>query len=375
MPEKAGPLQQLAPGLQMRVLRPGEGQTSKTGDIIWVHYTGWLEDSTRFDSSRDRNEPLRFVLGGGQVIPGWETGLQGMQAGEIRELFIAPEMGYGARAIGPIPANASLRFQVEMLKIQKGSDPDAFSEMKDVQWKTKQPGVEYADKAGSQGRGPEARSGSALQLHYTGWLSNGQEFSSSRKSGTPAEILIGAGEVIRGWEIGLQGVRAGQIRYLRIQPQFGYGATPLARIPAHSVLLFKVEVLDVKSNDNLNSSMDIFPDLETLEFTETTEGLRYSIVQQGMGEAAAAGTNVKVHYTGWLLDGTMFDSSRPRQQPLEFPLGAGRVVRGWDLGVQGMKPGEKRYLVIPPNLAYGARATGPIPPNSTLVFLVEYMGQ
>jgi FKBP-type peptidyl-prolyl cis-trans isomerase len=95
-------------------------------------------------------------------------------------------------------------------------------------------------------------------------------------------------------------------------------------------------------------------------------------VTVGKGPAAKAGDKVKVHYTGTLTNGTEFDSSRKRNQPFEFVLGQGRVIKGWDQGVAGMKVGGKRKLTIPPSLGYGARgAGGSIPPNSTLLFDVE----
>lgn len=107
---------------------------------------------------------------------------------------------------------------------------------------------------------------------------------------------------------------------------------------------------------------------------KTPTGLIYEDITDGEGAQAKTGDTVKVHYTGWLTDGTKFDSSVDRNQPFEFPLGAGRVIKGWDEGVAGMKVGGKRKLTIPPELGYGARgAGGVIPPDATLIFDVELL--
>ncbi|MCP3665370.1 MAG: FKBP-type peptidyl-prolyl cis-trans isomerase [Gammaproteobacteria bacterium] len=106
----------------------------------------------------------------------------------------------------------------------------------------------------------------------------------------------------------------------------------------------------------------------------TDSGLKYEDLTEGSGDAAVAGKTVRVHYTGWLADGTKFDSSLDRDSPFNFPLGARRVIAGWDEGVQGMKVGGKRKLTIPSQLGYGAQgAGGVIPPNATLVFEVELL--
>ena len=106
----------------------------------------------------------------------------------------------------------------------------------------------------------------------------------------------------------------------------------------------------------------------------TDSGLKYEDLEEGEGTAAGPGDRVTVHYTGWLTDGSKFDSSHDRNQPFRFQLGRGQVIRSWDEGVAGMKVGGRRRLTIPPQLGYGARgAGGVIPPNATLVFEVELL--
>ena len=106
----------------------------------------------------------------------------------------------------------------------------------------------------------------------------------------------------------------------------------------------------------------------------TKSGLKYIDEKVGAGAAAKNGDTVDVHYTGWLKDGTKFDSSKDRGKPFSFPLGAGRVIKGWDEGVAGMQVGGKRKLIIPSELGYGARGAGSdIPPNAELTFDVELL--
>ena len=115
----------------------------------------------------------------------------------------------------------------------------------------------------------------------------------------------------------------------------------------------------------------IFRILPNSSYRKTDSGLKVAQTRDGDGKSLSNGMKVKVNYTGWVIDGKKFDSSYDKGKPFEFVLGAGRVIRGWEEGLVGIQPGERRQLVIPPDLGYGKRTMGDIPVNSTLVFNVE----
>jgi FKBP-type peptidyl-prolyl cis-trans isomerase len=106
-------------GLEIEDIECGDGETAEEGDLVTVHYTGTLEDGTKFDSSLDRDEPYPFNLGAGMVIPGWDEGVAGMQVGGTRKLTIPPDLAYGEAGAGPIPPNSTLIFDIELLEVEE----------------------------------------------------------------------------------------------------------------------------------------------------------------------------------------------------------------------------------------------------------------
>ena len=341
-------------GLKYIDLQVGTGAEAATGDHVEVHYTGTLTDGTKFDSSHDRGRPFNFRLGAGRVIKGWDEGVAGMKEGGKRKLIIPPTLGYGDRGAGSkIPPNATLEFEVELVKVREGAKlPQATGEDGGIK--------ELMIEDLVVGEGAEAKAGDLVSVHYTGTLLDGTKFDSSVDRGQPFDFPLGGGRVIRGWDQGVAGMKVGGKRKLTIPPHLAYGNRPRPKIPAGSTLVFEVELLEVKEA----------PKGDDGGITE----LMIEDIQVGDGAEASAGKTVSVHYTGTLLNGTKFDSSVDRGQPFEFPLGQGRVIKGWDEGVAGMKVGGKRKLTIPPSMGYGSRAAGAIPPNSTLVFEVELLG-
>jgi FKBP-type peptidyl-prolyl cis-trans isomerase len=133
-------------------------------------------------------------------------------------------------------------------------------------------------------------------------------------------------------------------------------------------------LLSACGGDAKGGSGDSDVALDSAALTKTPSGLQYQDVVTGTGPEAKPGQMAVVHYTGWLTDGTKFDSSRDRGEPFSFPIGEGQVIAGWDQGVAGMKVGGRRKLLIPPDLGYGQMGSPPvIPPAATLVFDVELL--
>lgn len=394
---------------KVETVKEGSGEPIRAGQLIKVHYKGFLAsdsalfkassalvatvDSAKVDSAKsdsanvgesseahgpfantyETQSPLEFTIGVGQVIVGWEKGLLGMKVGEIRRLSVPSEMAYGENSLEGIPPNSDLLFEVELVHAEKALEADVFPKNVDkLAWKEKSKGLMIYDEKVGTGNPVVAAAG--LKVHYTGWLLSGRKFASSKDLGKTLEVTMGAGKMIKGWEVGLEGMREGGVRYLRVAPSMGYGATAYTMIPPNSTLIFRVELVSSEVDPEVAERMDFFPDTSSLTFEHGSEGLRYVVLKKGEGEPAKSGDKVVVHYTGWMVNGYKFDSSRDREQPFAFTLGGGSVIRGWELGVLGMLPGEKRILMIPPGLGYGSRGAGPIPGGATLIFAVEYLG-
>ncbi len=235
-----------ASGLQYVEVERGQGPAPQAGDVVTVHYRGQLEDGTEFDNSYSRGEPIRFALGQGRVIPGWEEGIALMNEGGKARLIIPPDLAYGAQgAGGVIPPNATLTFDVELVSVDSGS-PAAPAQVEAGDYTETESGLRYYDL--EVGDGETAEEGKTVSVHYTGWLENGEKFDSSIDRGEPFSLTLGEGGVIPGWEEGVAGMRVGGKRQLVIPPELGYGAAGAGGgvIPPNATLIFEIELLEVQ---------------------------------------------------------------------------------------------------------------------------------
>lgn len=201
------------------------------------------------------------------------------------------------------------------------------------------------------GKGPGAKSGDVLTMSYRGTLTNGKVFDETGKKKAPFTFVLGKGQVIKGWDQGLVGIKAGGKRKLTIPASLGYGDRNMGDIPPNSTLVFEVEALRIE-------------DISKPAKVEIQE------VKPGTGPAATATSKVTVHYRGTFINGVEFDKSIGKD-PMSVELGQGRLIPGFEQGIVGMKKGGKRKVTIPYRLAYGEAGRSIIPPMATLVFELE----
>jgi peptidylprolyl isomerase len=311
-------------GIEYRITSRGDGEKPAINDLVKVHYTLMLEDSTVIDSSYERGEPASFKLGAGQVIKGWDIAIALLKEGDEAILRIPPELGYGNQPMGDIPANSLLLFDVKLIEVIAAPKPFAINS--NVTVEETESGLKYTilDK----GRGTKLQPGMKVKVHYSGFFEDMTMFDSSYERDEPVELTLGRGMVIKGWEEGLSYLRVGDKARLWIPHQLAYGEQGRGRIPSRADLIFDVEVIDAAERIKATPF-----DVMGKDTLVTQSGVKYIIVNSGRGDYPQSGDIVSVHYSGFLPDGTMFDSSVERDQPFRFVLGQNQVIPGWDQGI------------------------------------------
>jgi FKBP-type peptidyl-prolyl cis-trans isomerase len=209
--------------LEIEVITPGDGPKPEPGDVVVTHVIVSTEDGTEVFNSYDIGEPIRFPQGIDVMFPvGLDVAVGQMSIGETARFTLPPAIGFGADGSGLVPPDSTVIMQVELTSIPK---------------------VEVIIE--EEGDGPIAEMGDLLTVHYTGTLEDGTEFDSSRDR-DPFQLILGMGQVIPGWEMGLEGLAQGTIARFIIPADLAYGSTDRPGIPANSTLIFEIELVTVE---------------------------------------------------------------------------------------------------------------------------------
>ncbi|PRW33606.1 peptidyl-prolyl cis-trans isomerase FKBP62-like isoform A [Chlorella sorokiniana] len=337
-------------GVVKEIVKPGTGwEEPESGDKVRVHYTGTLEDGTKFDSSRDRNEPFEFPLGLGQVIKGWDLGVATMKKGEISKLTIKSDYGYGASGSPPtIPGGATLIFEVELLdwtsvKDIAGDGGVIKTIVKEGSgWGKPLPKDEVRVRFAARVQGAE-------QPFYA-TADEGEEFTLDQTHFCRA-IATAAGTMKKGEEARLV-----------VKPEYGFGAEGRgAEVPPNATLEIDITLLGWNKVEKVTDDGLVVK--KTLEDTEEWK-------------KPNAGSQCTIAYTARLPNGTVFDA-RSEEEPLTFTTDEGQVIDGLDQAVMKMKEGEHALVTIPAKYAFGDQDSqqpqAVVPAGSTVEYDVKLL--
>lgn len=248
--------------------------------------------------------------------------------------------------------------------------------------KTLPSGLTYVDNKIGDGR--EAKNDELVTIYFRGWLvkdstdlyadwSNDStklayKIGDSYVMGKEIKFVLSNDAFIKGSGDGIVGMKVGGVRTIIIPSKLAYGEAGMGPVPPSTDIKITVELLNVKDKVTVEEWK-----IDPSELKTTESGLQYAIVEPGEGENAKDGNVVTVNYSGYLQDGTKFDSSVERDEPFSFVIGSKQVIPGWDEGIKLGKKGSKLRLVVPPELGYGDMNIGKIPPKSTLIFDIEIL--
>jgi FKBP-type peptidyl-prolyl cis-trans isomerase len=400
-------------GLYYKVYKTGTDTiTPKIGNYVSFdmvyHGKAHGKDSVFFNSQKQQNpQPVQFFLPQPNFKGDLNEGIPMLAKGDSGVFIVnADSLIFKTFKLKKRPAgidsNTYFYFHIHMLSIKTAEsmifDEDAKLKkyVADNSITTKPTSLGMYIIETKPGTGVKIDTGCHVRLNYKVSNLDGKELFSTYERPEPVKFEFGKKIDTPGFEYGVSTLRNGSKAKFIIPSPLAFGTRGSGSlVPPYTTLIYDVEITDVKTKAEYEKEQNDFQKSEQMkaDSLKTNEpfllekylkdssitvkplpsGLYYIKVKEGTGPTAMAGKMVKVHYTGRLLNGKVFDSSRDRGTPIEFMLGRGQVIRGWDEGISLMKQGGKAKLIIPSSIGYSDRDMGVIPPYSTLVFDVELM--
>ena len=405
-------------GLKYVFHEQNEGDKPVPGDFITIDMFYGTDDTVLFDS-KNIPEPLTFPLDSSMFAGDLFEGIMMMSRGDSASFQISADSFFLVLARAPslppfIKEGSALTFEIrlhdfmsqeekqikdaaslEERKIEAEAELAEYLAENNITTPPLESGLIFIEE--KKGSGAMPRDGEMVKVNLTVNLPDGTLIFSSEDRGEPFEYQFGQTFDTKGLEEGVGMLRKGGKARLIVPQQIAYGAESRGQlIPPYSTIIYDVELLGMRSKEAYDREIsqqqaqrqakedarrqdekgdrDKYLRENNITATPTASGLYYIETLKGEGAQPAPGNTVQVHYTGRLLDGTVFDSSVERGEPFSFRLGVGQVIKGWDEGIAMMNEGGKAILIIPSELGYGPRDSGSIPPYSTLVFDVELVG-
>ncbi|MGB1251929.1 MAG: FKBP-type peptidyl-prolyl cis-trans isomerase [Candidatus Promineifilaceae bacterium] len=344
-------------GLRYVILEEGEGDYPAPGDTVQAHYTGYLVNGEKFDSSVDRGVTFDFPLGQRRVIGGWDEGFALLNPGSKALLIIPPVLGYGETGSPPaIPGEATLIFEVELVDVDFARKP---IEVAEADYTETESGLKYYDFV--VGDGASAQDGEVVSINFALWDSvTGELFGSSDQVGQPLAFPLGREQMFSAMEESIALMKVGGSRQMLIEGEL----LADSGLPPGNPVIFEIELLGISEGPPADAT-EVAEDA----FTTTEDGTRWADVRVGDGPVLEAGQTAEAQYTLWLTDGQQVDSSLYRQAPEQYAVGASQFP-GWNQGLEGVAVGGIRQVIVPADIV-GDIGLGEA---QDLIFEIEILG-
>jgi len=398
-----------ANGLYYKIIKGSKDTIKpKLGDWVSVQMRWQYKDSVMFDSRKSQGGmPVRFQVPASDFKGDIYEGIKLLSAGDSAVFLINSDSLFLKTFHQPkrpkfVDTNSVITFNIKLLTIdnprslmkKEQDDLAKYLQVKNITIQPASSGLYFIESVA--GKGMKIDTACWVTLHFKVSLIDGKQLFSSYDRGEPIGFEYGKRFDTPGVEEAIGMMKKGGKATAVVPSKLAYGETGRAGVvPPFATLIYELEIINVqtkaehdktlaadkkkaeeklqKNKSEETANLTKYLKEKNITAKPTPSGIYYIEKAKGSGTKAASGKVVKVHYTGTLLNGTKFDSSRDRNQPFEFTLGQGQVIKGWDEGIALMNVGGKATLIIPSNMGYGERDMGTIPPYSTLVFDVELL--